>query len=163
MAQSLIQRPLLFALALVAFSLLFSKTILAQDARLTDDASVSSGAPNSNNGGSATMIIRGGATVLRGFVKFDLSNLPPGTTAGQVAKAVLTVYVSSLGGAGSVNVVLVNGTWKESTITNANAPATGSTIASAVPVTTVNMFVSADVTSAGPIGTFDRPARRRIP
>src|SRR5437773_6089139 len=120
MTQSSIQRLLLFALVLVAFSLLFSRTILAQDARLTGDASVSSGAPNTNNGGSATMIIRGGATVHRGFIKFDLSNLPLGTTASQVAKAVLTVYVASLGGAGSMNVVVVNGAWNEGTITNAN-------------------------------------------
>jgi hypothetical protein len=70
---------------------------LAQDARLTDDASVSSGNPTGNTGGAATMIVRGGPAVNRGFVKFDLSNLPPGTTANQVAKAVLTVYVSSLG------------------------------------------------------------------
>lgn len=121
---------------------------VAQDARLTDDASVSSGAPGANNGAAGTMIIRGGPAVNRGFVKFDLSNLPAGTTSGQVAKAVLTVYVSSLGGAGSFNVVLVNAGWNEGQITNATAPALGSTIASGVAVGTVNTFISVNVTSA---------------
>ncbi len=67
-----IQVPFRRALLLAFVSLLWSMALPAQDARLTDDASVSSSSPNANNGGAATMIIRGGPAVQRGFVKFDL-------------------------------------------------------------------------------------------
>src|SRR5215470_6472890 len=87
-------------------------SLVAQDARLSDDASVSSATPNANNGAAATMIVRGNSNSLnRGFIRFDLSNIPSGTTSAQVAKSVLTLYVSSLNTAGSVNVLLVSGSW----------------------------------------------------
>jgi collagen type VII alpha len=120
---------------------------LAQDATLTGDTYVSAANPSTNFGNAGFMIIRG-STNLRGFVKFDLTTLPVGTNGNGVAKAVLTLWVSSMGTAGSFNIQNVNGSWNELTITNANAPALGGIVASAVPVTSANSYVSVDVTSA---------------
>src|ERR1700674_164703 len=112
---------------------------LAQEATLSGDAYVSAANPSTNFGNTGTMLIRGNNN-LRGFVKFDLSTLPAGTSGNGVAKAVLTFYVASVGTAGSFNVDVVNGNWSELTITNANAPSLGGVVASAVPVTTAGSF-----------------------
>jgi outer membrane lipoprotein-sorting protein len=84
----------------------------------------------------------------RGFVKFDFSTLPTGTTGNSIANAALRLYVSNVGTAGSFNVQTVNGAWNELIITNANAPTLGSSVVSAIPVATANTFVSVDITTA---------------
>ena len=123
-------------------------TALAQEARLTDDTYISSSNRTTNFGGAGTMSVNGNNSNLRGFIKFDLSTLPAGTTGNSVAKAVLTLYVSNVGKTGSFNVQVVNGSWNELTITNATAPTLGAVVATAVPVTTDDSFVSVDVTTA---------------
>ncbi|MGA2538801.1 MAG: DNRLRE domain-containing protein [Terracidiphilus sp.] len=134
-------------------SVLFSVTLLipvaafAQEARLSADTYVSSGKRTTNYGSATTMSISGNPDAI-GFVQFDLSTLPSGTTASSVSKAVLTLYVPSVAKAGGFNVQIVNGTWGESTITSANAPALGAVVATAIPVTASSSFVSVDVTSA---------------
>jgi hypothetical protein len=131
------------ALAVMAFPVM----VAAQDATLAGDTYVSPASPTANYGNAGSIFIRGNNNV-RGFVRFDLSNLPPGTNGNAVAKAVLTLWVNTVGTSGSFTVENVNGTWNELTITNANAPTIGPIVASAVPVTTANSFVTVDVTSA---------------
>lgn len=133
-------------LASVAF--LSASAAHAQEARLTDDARVSSGQPNTNfNAGNAGLNLQILSGTDRSFLKFDLSTLPTGTTGNNVAKAVLRTWVNTLTTAGSINVVRVTGAWAEGTITNANAPALGANAATAVPVTGTNSFVTVDVTA----------------
>src|SRR2546427_365279 len=142
MREKVVSRSYLLAAILFTAVMLFPSGARAQDARLTDDAYVSTANPSANFGGTGAMLIRGNASFLRGFIKFDLSTLPRGTTGNDVAKAVLTLYVSSMGSAGSFNVQIVSASWNELTITNSNAPSLGAAVATAVPVAIVNSFIS---------------------
>jgi hypothetical protein len=81
-------------------------TALAQEARLTDDTGISSANRTANFGGAGAMSVNVNSSNLRGFIKFDLSTLPAGTTGNSVAKAVLTFYVANVGTVGSFNVHL---------------------------------------------------------
>jgi hypothetical protein len=73
-------REVFLAVLDIAATLALIGTVPAQDLRLTDDASVSSGSPRINNGNSSTMVSRGAPAVQRAFLKFDLSTLPARTT-----------------------------------------------------------------------------------
>ena len=140
-------RPYYAAIFVALAVMAFPAMVAAQDATLTGDTYVSPASPATNYGNAGSILVRGNNN-LRGFVRFDLSNLPPGTNGNAVAKAVLTLWVNTVGTPGSFTVENVNGTWNELTITNANAPTIGPIVASAVPVTTANSFVTVDVTSA---------------
>jgi hypothetical protein len=81
------------------------------------------------------------------YIKFNLaSNLPAGTPGTSIGKTTLTLYVSSVTGAGSFNLHRVTSSWVESdqvepTYDNANPIATG------VSVTAANSYVTVDVTT----------------
>jgi hypothetical protein len=123
---------------------------LAQDATLTGDAYVSLANPTTNFGNAVTMVISGNINnQRRGFVKFDLSTLPAGTTSNDVANAVLTMFVeSNTVTESSFNVQIVNGPWNELNITNSNAPSLGITVAKDQIVPPSHSFVSVNVTLA---------------
>jgi hypothetical protein len=114
----------------------------------SDDAYVSSAAPNNNFGSGVNLNVQ--ATGSTTFVRFDLSSVPSGYTGANIARASLKVYVSSVAAGGSFNVDLVSGSWKESSITFATAPSMGSNIAANIPLTAAskNTYVIVDVTSA---------------
>jgi hypothetical protein len=123
---------------------------LAQDATLTGDAYVSLANPTTNFGNAGTMVISGNINNLRrGFVKFDLSTLPAGTTANSIDNAILTMFVeSNTVTEGLFNIQVVNGPWNELNITNSNAPPLGITVAKNLAVPLSHAFVSVDVTLA---------------
>jgi hypothetical protein len=129
------------AIILLTSVTLFAAGALAQETRLTDDAYINPGATTNNNvyGAAGSMVVKGtpnAANRQNGYVKFDLSVLPAGITAGSVDQA------------GTFNVQNVTGNWSELTITAANQPALGSLVGTGVSVTTNNTFVSIDITSA---------------
>jgi len=118
---------------------------LALDAPLAADASISLSAPSANFGATHTLNVGNGAA---GLLRFDLSTLPAGTTAANLSKATLVLYVKSVASAGSVEVQTVNSGWTESGVTYASAPSTsGAGSGPVVSIGTAAQFVSVDVTT----------------
>src|SRR5437899_2738720 len=72
-------------------------TSLGIDAILTDDSYTSTTATTVDWGGAATISL---SSTKSPWLKFDLLPLPTGTTGSQVAKATLTLFVSSVQSAG---------------------------------------------------------------
>ncbi|HEX6187372.1 MAG TPA: DNRLRE domain-containing protein [Pyrinomonadaceae bacterium] len=152
-AERMIRRPLMALLFVTTFMFL-AGTSLAQTATLTDDADTSSTAITTNNGAATSLTVsqlpgkKGVLTTQNSYIKFKLTpSLPPGTTAANVAKATLKVYVTSANTGSSFNVMRVNGAWEEATITDTSANLlTMLPEVSGVPVTRVNSFIVVDLT-----------------
>jgi hypothetical protein len=119
----------------------------AQQLTLTGDTYVD----NTVNHGSLPNVTIGGIHGAQGLLHFDLSTLPVGTTASQVNKATLFVYVNTVGAAGNITVNEATTSWSESTVTTApgiGAPANGSGGIVAIATGIYPGFVAIDVTSA---------------
>jgi hypothetical protein len=115
----------------------------ALDVTLSGDASVNSAHAGINYGTLSNLYVGNGNTT---FLQFDLTTLPAATTAAQVSRATLTVFVNRVNAAGTVTVSPVNAAWGEYSVTAAGAPATGSSIGS-IPVSIAGQFLSVDVTA----------------
>lgn len=107
--------------ALCAF-LAFGPAASAADAILAADTHVAAGFP-SNNFGATASFQTGASTNITGLVRLDLSPLPFGTTASQVARATLSLWVTKVIEPASFSVQAVNGDWQESGVTFASQPA----------------------------------------
>ena len=129
------------ALALASFA----PAALAGDIPTSGDAFIAIGNP-ANFGTSSTLNV-GGAGPYRTLIQFDLGSLPAGTTAASVAKANLVLFVSKIGTAGAISVNAASGSWQEGTVTGANTPAIGATVASAVPVGNAGVYLVVDATA----------------
>src|ERR1700729_2937609 len=76
----------------------------AVETTLVADAHVNSALPTVNSGAISNLDVGGGYTA---FLQFDLSMLPAGTTAAQVSRAVLRLYVNRVTTAGPVSIAPV--------------------------------------------------------
>lgn len=91
-------------------------------------------------------------SLFRSFLQFDVGMaLPPEATAQQLSRATLSIYVCTVNAPGTVNLLAVNGTWNETTLTGLNAPPLVNCPETQKPyaaarVETVNSWVSFDVT-----------------
>jgi hypothetical protein len=120
--------------------------LMAQTLTTSQDAYYIPG--NATTYGKAVTITVGVASSV-GLVQFDLSGLPAGVTASQVAKANLTLYAISVSSPGTINVNTALGSWAETTVSGtAGSPALGGIVASAIPVSTPGTYITVDVTSA---------------
>jgi len=130
-----------------AFTVLLALPSIAQFTP-SDDAAVNSASPNTNYGAAATLGVESPSQV--SYIRFDLTAVPPTYTGAQVAKATLKLFVNSVTTAGNFNIDVVAGSWSEKTITYDLQPAIGTTIATAVPLTTANKssYIEVDITSA---------------
>ncbi len=115
----------------------------ATDLAPAADAHVNSARTTTNYGTLSNLNVGNGFT---SFIRFDLSTLPFGTTADQVSKATLRLYVNRVVTGGTVNLSLVNAAWNESTVTYANGPAS-SGLESGLQVVSAGQFVTIDVTN----------------
>jgi hypothetical protein len=118
-------------------------------ARLTDDAHTSAPAPTANFGMSPTLLVQGPSpAVVRTYLRFDLTTLPAGTRGGDVARAVLRLWVSRVIRAGMFDVHSVRGGWSEEALTAATAPGQGRDELIGIPVSARdrNGFVVVDLT-----------------
>ena len=133
-------------------------SLFAVEAIHTDDAYTDAAKANNNFGDATTLPVSGSGTKLkRTWIKFDLLGvLPAGTTASQVSKATLKLWVSTAATGGPVNVYVVTGTpaWIEGTgasgsgITNSTAPALApNPLISGWQITNAGNFAAVDVTS----------------
>jgi hypothetical protein len=111
-------------------------------------------ADTTTNAGSVKKTAGAGVTIqvggkLRGWIKFDLEQLPPGTTGPQVARAVLRLYPSVLTKDSAFTVALPHAAWAEATLAEQNAPASGppELVAVPLPKSAKGSFVNLDVTA----------------
>ena len=130
----------------IALVVLAPQTSLAQQGTLTDDATVTI-KKNDNHGTDATLRIEAGSgDASNVFVKFKLtSSLPAGTTAADISKATLKLFVGKLHSAGSFDVFRVLSPWSEQDKT-VNPTINGSADVFGVSVASENSFVVIDVT-----------------
>lgn len=119
--------------------------VRAHEASVVADAHVSSSAPAINFGSLPTLNVAYGSPAL---IAFDLSALPGGTTAANVLKANLVLFVNRISTPGQIEVQPVNSAWTESGITAAAMPVLGGSGSGVVvPVIAAQQFVAVDVTS----------------
>ena len=118
-------------------------TARATEAPVSADASVNSAYSAVNYGTLTNLYVNSASTTL---LQFDLSSLPAGTSASQISKATLVVYVNRINTSGVVTVQPVTSSWSESSVTYATIPSLGSAAASFTP-TVAGQFVSIDVTA----------------
>ncbi|MEZ5402388.1 MAG: DNRLRE domain-containing protein [Bryobacteraceae bacterium] len=115
------------------------------EAPLVGDAHVSATNPAINFGSLTTLNV---GNSQRAFLQFNPSaTLPAGVTASQIAKASLVLFVNRVTTAGAIDVNLAGGPWSELAITNGNAPAISTTVATAVAVSTPGTFLAIDATA----------------
>jgi hypothetical protein len=97
--------------------------------------------------GTAVTIQVGGRN--RGWVKFNLQELPGGITSAQIAKAILRLYPSVLTKDSAFSVAVVDGEWSEATLVDSNAPNVQPPELVGVPLPKAarRSFVDLDVTS----------------
>jgi hypothetical protein len=135
-----LRRGVIFALCVVVCCPAVAR---AAQATLAADAHVNSAMPTVNSGAISNLDVGGGYTTL---LQFDLSMLPPGTTATQVTRAVLRVYANRVTTPGLVTLAPVAASWGEYSVTYATQPALGSP-AGVFTVSEAGAFVAVDVTS----------------
>lgn len=114
-------------MAFLTAGLLLANIPEAEAARalLTDDTFIANKANlrHQNFNSSGNIIVDNGLWQFRSFLRFDLRPaLPPDATAGQLAKATLSLNVHALGSPGSIDIFAVDGDWSESTLKGNNAP-----------------------------------------
>ncbi len=114
----------------------------AAQATLVADAHVNAALPAVNSGGISNVNVGNGYT---GLLQFNLSLLPAGTTAAQISRAVLVVYVNRLDTPGALAVQPVTSAWSEGTVTYATIPGMG-TAAQTAQVSAAGAYVAMDVT-----------------
>jgi len=129
--------------AVAAILALATGTSYATEAVVTGDTSVSSAFPTINFGSLSNLYVGNGSTAL---IQFDLSSLPAGTTASQIGKVTLTVFVNRINTSGLVSIQPVTSAWTESSATYATIPTLGSITASFTPAA-ADQFITIDVTS----------------
>ena len=120
----------------------------AQTVPLTQDSYVATNPATATNYGTAATVNAGGPNADQALVQFDLSTLPAGTTAANISKATLTLFVNKVGTAGTVNISVANGTWTELGVNGTNAPVPGAAVASAVAVSASSDYLYVDATAA---------------
>jgi hypothetical protein len=104
--------------------------------------------PAGSNYGAAPTINVGGPNGSWALVQFDLTALPAGTTAANIARATLTLFVNKIGAAGTIDISVANGAWTEAGVNGNKAPAAAAAIASAASVSTGGAYLYIDATAA---------------
>jgi len=117
----------------------------AQTVPLVGDAYILPGSAG-NTGGTVTVNV-GGVSGFQGLFQFDLSKLPPGTTAANVSGASLRLYVNKVGTAGSVNVNVATALWTEATVTGLSGVGIGQLVAGPIGVSAAGSYLSIPITA----------------
>jgi len=87
----------------------------------------------------------------RGYLKFDLSSLPPGTVESQIHHAALWLYIEKLKTPGSLDVRAAGSVWNEATVAGITDPGflvgTADAVGVAADLADAKSFVVVDVTA----------------
>ena len=127
------------------FAILAPGTILAQSLAPSGDSYIVPGS-GTNFGASPNITVGSSSSV--GLVQFDLTQLPPGTTASQVQRATIMVFVNHVNSPGTLNIDSVSPTtpWSESTVNGDSGIAPQTPVVTGVPVMN-NNFIVVDATA----------------
>jgi hypothetical protein len=109
----------LFSAVLISV-LIFPAAAFGAQAVVSDDTYTESGSSSVN--GNIDQLRLGDTGKFRTYLKFNLASLPAGTTAANVEKATLRLFVNSVSTAGAFNVHKVNAAWSESALHGTNQP-----------------------------------------
>ncbi len=102
------------AVFITAALLFWPVASFADEALVDADTYTDSGAATSNFGAQTTIKISPQVGhVKRGLVRFDLTTLPAGTTAGNIDKALIVLFAGSLTTDGTLDVCRVTSAWTE--------------------------------------------------
>ena len=112
-------------------------------ATLAADAHISTAQPAVNFGTLTNLAVGNGFTSL---LQFDFSPLPAGTTAAQVSRATLRLFVNRADTPGLLSLSPVTSTWGEYSVTASSSPSLGASIA-VTQVSVAGQYVTIDVTS----------------
>jgi hypothetical protein len=137
-----LSRRILFAIGIVALE---QAGVWAQTSPLVGDTFIAPGSVA--NYGATVNVNVGGVVGYQGLFLFDLTTLPPGTTAASVSGASLRLFVSKVGAAGSINVSAATAPWSESTVNGFSGPGVGSLVAGPIGVSVASSYLSIPVTS----------------
>ena len=142
------------AAAIALFTFDTARQLPAASAILTGDTYTDANNPGENYGHTVTLKVDGsGAALKRAWIKFDLpSVLPAGTTAAQISKATLKLWVNNVKTAGPVSGYVVTGpSWVEGTGTAGS----GMTSNTAPAVEATALFTDWQITSEGNYAAVD--------
>ena len=142
------------AAAIALFTFDTARQLPAASAILTGDTYTDANNPGENYGHTVTLKVDGsGAALKRAWIKFDLpSVLPAGTTAAQISKATLKLWVNNVKTAGPVSGYVVTGpSWVEGT----GAAGSGMTNNTAPAVEATALFTDWQITSEGNYAAVD--------
>ncbi|MFN2621832.1 MAG: DNRLRE domain-containing protein [Chthoniobacterales bacterium] len=141
----------LLSLTLTAHRVRAVEALLLQDTYVDNGTTGGKPPPNASNygGGMDLRVFKGNGRLGRTFLKFSLATLPPGTIASDVAHARLRFWVngnSTL--AGAITLTPVTAPWDEYTLkdNSTGSLSFGSPTVSDLSITSMNNFVSIDVT-----------------
>ncbi len=115
-------RPPLWLLMAAALFFVASGVARATEATLVGDTFLSPSRPTSNFGALSNLYVGNGNTAL---LQFNLSSLPAGTTASQIASATLRVYVNRVYAPGTITLHPISSAWNEMSATASAAPTLG--------------------------------------
>lgn len=110
---------------------------------LTGNSFTSSATPKINYSSSIALVVGPGSNT---YLQFSFAGLPVSMNGSNVSAANVVVYVDAVLTSGTMDVYAINAPWSATTINYNNAPALGTKILSAVPVSTTG-YVSLNVTS----------------
>ena len=136
-------RFLTIVVALLAISLAAPAGALAASANVSADTHVNATSPATNYGTATAINVGGGNTAL---LQFDLTSLPPGLAASNIAKATITMFVNTVALAGAIDVAQVTGPWTETGASHLNRPSYLSPFLLSVSTTLPRQYVTVDVT-----------------
>ena len=142
---------LVISLTLSVHSACGVDALLLQDTYVDNGTTGGKPPPNASNYGSGMdlRVFKGNGRLGRTFLKFSLATLPPGTTANDVAHARLRFWVNANSTvAGAVTLTPVTAAWDEYTLkdNSTGSLSFGTPALSDLAITSVNNFVSIDVT-----------------
>ena len=109
---------------LVTVALFFPVSVQAYMLHVTDDTYLQLNHLNKTNGGKGIVAVAavGGSRDRHGFLKFDLSSLPPGTSGDDVDWAILRLGVTEVRRQGTMNLHQVLDAWDEETLAVSTYP-----------------------------------------
>src|SRR3954462_3335532 len=156
MNKSLLSRPIIIV-GILFYIILIAPRSDAVEALLLQDTYVDNGTtggkppPNASNYGSGMdlRVFKGNGRLGRTFLKFSLATLPSDTTASDVAHARLRFWVNGNSMvAGAITLTPVTAAWDEYTLkdNSTGSLSFGAPALSGLSITSVNNFVSIDVT-----------------
>ncbi|MGD0649393.1 MAG: DNRLRE domain-containing protein, partial [Acidobacteriaceae bacterium] len=127
-------------LSLVLIAVGATATLRAAQVALIADASVNSARSSTNFGGLSNLYTGNGSTTL---LRFDLGTLPAGTSASQISRATLTIFVNRVNATGSVTLSPITSAWTESAVTDDTIPTIGAP-AGSFTASTAGQFITID-------------------